>query len=302
MKASLSTKSGIAVLCVTCCCATGASYAIELYGGGSVTYGKRDKYEDLDAAWGGKGLIGVRFAPSPIFVEAEILNTGKCDADLLPGASDHFTLQSDGYALGIGYLLQTTGTGSGLWMRGGYYDISTELKAPLGSFPDDPSLAGTLKESSNGATLSAGWTWKPTSYFGLRLEIETLFSPKDFANNEDLTLFGIGVILALPAREAPKTYSPIETPPIPAPVSTPSVTPAPAPAPAIAPQSTAGNRLVADTRLRGQPLRNGTYRTLALPAGTPVTVLQTLANDEGKWFYVQFETSEGWIAESALTR
>src|SRR3546814_14087023 len=91
-------------------------------------------------------------------------------------------------------MLQAGETGSGVWLRGGYYDISTKLKVPFGSYPDDPTLSGSLKESSNGGTLGVGAIWKPNPYFGVRFEFETLFSPKDFANDENFNLFSIGLV------------------------------------------------------------------------------------------------------------
>ncbi|HEY9547669.1 MAG TPA: outer membrane beta-barrel protein [Solimonas sp.] len=302
MKSSKMALSVGGLLFAASCCIAPV-HASEFYGGASLLYGQREKYNDLDPSWGGKGFVGYRFSPIPIFLEAEFLDTGKADADALPGASDQFSLQSNGYTLGVGYMLQAGETGSGVWLRGGYYDISTKLKVPFGSYPDDPTLSGSLKESSNGGTLGVGAIWKPNPYFGVRFEFETLFSPKDFANDENLNLFSIGLVFALPTQQAPKPYVPAATPPAIRPVAQPYQAPAYVPPPPVAPPAygNAGT-LATATHLLDRPRHDSGSSNAIVPAGTPVTVLRTLSNSEGGWNYVRAGNAEGWIADSALAR
>lgn len=59
--------------------------------------------------------------------------------------------------------------------------------------------------------------------------------------------------------------------------------------------------LLAATALSGLPRRSG--NTLALiPAGTPLQLQASMANDEGLWWFVQYDGKQGWIPDAAFTR
>lgn len=59
--------------------------------------------------------------------------------------------------------------------------------------------------------------------------------------------------------------------------------------------------LVTATAMSGLPRRSG--NTLALiPAGTVVQPQSSMSNDEGLWWFVQYDGKQGWVPNSAFTR
>src|SRR3546814_5585218 len=81
MKSSKMALSVGGLLFAASCCIAPV-HASEFYGGTSLLYGQREKYNDLDTSWGGKGFVGYRFSPIPIFLEAEFLRSEEHTSEL----------------------------------------------------------------------------------------------------------------------------------------------------------------------------------------------------------------------------
>ncbi|WP_157622695.1 outer membrane beta-barrel protein [Solimonas soli] len=273
-----------------------------LYVGASGLKADRSDYSDVDPAYGGKAYLGYRFSPVPIMLEASYIDTG--DADVDGGIKMNFS----GYTLGAGYFLELTPKGSGLWLRGAWYSGDTEIKVPAGSLPQDPGAYGTAKQSSDGGSLGLGLVWKLSDWFGLRLEYETLFGPKDFADDKDIGILSAGLMLEFghggrtsSARRADVDYGYVATPapaPEPAPVyAQPAPPPAPTPVPVPAPAAS-DTRAAQPLPLKLQP-RSDASTVVVLPAGAGYQSLQRIHNSEGDWSFVQYDGRRGWLHEDA---
>lgn len=171
------------------------------YLGASGLYANRPGYEDVDGSFGGKVFAGYRFAPFPLFVEASYLNTG--DADVDPGYNgdtERLRLNFSGYTIGAGYFLPLSSYGSGVWARASYYSGDTKEKRP-----DDP-VSRSSKTSSSGGSFAIGADWKLSPWTGIRFEYEDLIEPDDFADNESIGIFSLGVIFDFPTERTPRRY------------------------------------------------------------------------------------------------
>lgn len=163
------------------------------YFGGSASYANRPGYDDVDGSFGGKVFAGYRFAPFPLFIEASYLNTGNADVDPGYGGDDErIRLNFSGYTIGAGYFLPLTSYGSGLWVRASYYGGDSKEKTP-----DDP-VAGSRKTSASGGSFAIGADWKFNPWTGIRFEYEDLIEPDDFADNESIGIFSLGVVFDFP--------------------------------------------------------------------------------------------------------
>lgn len=163
------------------------------YFGASGLYANRPGYDDVDGSYGGKVFAGYRFAPFPLFIEASYLNTGNADVDPGYGGDDErIRLNFSGYTIGAGYFLPLTSYGSGVWVRASYYDGDSKEKTP-----DDP-LVGSRKLSTSGASFAVGGDWKFNPWTGIRFEYENLIEPDDFADNESIGIFSLGVVFDFP--------------------------------------------------------------------------------------------------------
>ncbi len=171
------------------------------YIAGGATVSKRD-YADIDDSTGWRALAGYRFETMPLFLEATYMDTGDADIDPLPGALTGVQLTYEGLQFGIGYGAVLSPLGSMLWLKGGYYTGDAIGKVPRGSIPQDLSLSGEIKQSTSGATLGFGGVWKVTPWVGLRADFETLFGAKDFALDEDLQIYSLGLVFEFPAAKA----------------------------------------------------------------------------------------------------
>ncbi|NKF22657.1 outer membrane beta-barrel protein [Solimonas marina] len=248
------------------------SQAAGPYFGVSGTYADRSAYSDVDSAWGGKAVVGYRFAPIPIFLEASWIDTGKADID---DTGIGATLRFTGYTLGAGYFWQVTPTGSGFWLRGAYYDGDSKVAAPG---------YGSIKTSANGGSVGLGVQLKFNDYVGLRFEYETLFETKDFASDEDVDIASIGLVFefptkrsAAPARAAAPTSW--QTTPMAAPAT--AAMPPPSPPPPAAP-------------LKTQP-RVASQTELVIPAGEVPSQGTAFSNREGDWRFVEYQGQTGWV-------
>ncbi|NGY06164.1 outer membrane beta-barrel protein [Solimonas terrae] len=195
-------KMTIAALC---CCAALVPLAAQAEGpyvGASGLYANRPGYDDVNGSFGGKVFAGYRFAPFPLFLEASYLNTG--DADVDPGydGNDRLKLNFSGYTIGAGVFWPLDSFGSGLWLRGSYYDGDTKLKTP-----DDPQ-SGSSKLSTSGGSFAVGADWKFSPWTGVRFEYEDLIEPEDFADNESIGMFSLGVIFDFPVAREPRGRRP----------------------------------------------------------------------------------------------
>lgn len=211
------------------------------YIGGSAMLGKRD-YVDVEDSTGWRALAGYRFETMPLFLEATYMNTGDADVDPAPPATVGLKLSYEGFQLGIGYGAVLSPLGSMLWLKGGYYTGDAVGKAPRGSIPGNLNLSGEIKESASGASLGLGGVWKVTPWLGLRADFETLFGVNDFALDEDLQLYSVGLVFEFPAaKAAPATTFTRSAPPAQsaAPEAAPQISAAPEPAPEPVPQTPA---------------------------------------------------------------
>ncbi|HET8883219.1 MAG TPA: outer membrane beta-barrel protein, partial [Solimonas sp.] len=145
-----------------------------------------------DGSFGGKVFAGYRFAPFPLFVEASYLDTGDADVDRRYADDDTIKLNFSGYTFGAGLFWPLTSYGSGLFVRGAYYDGDTRVKTP-----DDPQ-SGSRKASTSGASFAVGADWKFNPWAGLRVEYEDLIEPRDFENDESVGVFSLGVVFDFP--------------------------------------------------------------------------------------------------------
>jgi hypothetical protein len=268
----------------------------EVYIGGMVTSADRD-YDDISRSTGGQFLAGYRFEQLPLMIEAGYTDTGDADIDVLPGASTRASMNYSGLQLTIGGFAKLSDLGSGAWLKAGFYSGNTEMKIPVGSFPDDLSLSGKAKDSSSGGVLGIGGVWKLTPWFGLRAEFSTLLGVAAFASDEDINLMSAGVIFEFPAvKAAPaRTFAPQAVarsmpPPLPAAASV-----AAAPSQSLSP-SASGTTLMLSRQasLRGQPKMSGVIRA-TLPAGSTVSRKSRMDNADGGWWFVDHQGMSGWL-------
>jgi hypothetical protein len=277
-----------------------------LYFGGEALISKRD-YEDVDDGAGFQILGGYRVEDSPFFVEAGYINTGDAEIDPVEGATSSIEMRFEGFKAGVGVMAGLGTIGSGLWLKGGFYAGKTIVKAPLGSLPGQPGLSGELDESASGAVLGIGAVWKLTRNFGLRAEYESLMGVKDFAADEDVSVYSLGLIFEFPATKAavPSANAPVYPAPaqqaIPAPAvasSASSVAESSIQSATAQAAPSAGNqpmRLLAEVPLRDNPKQSAQVRRV-LPAGSVITLRNRMSNADGDWWYVQTDANVvGWI-------
>lgn len=269
--------------------------ASTVYAGGAGLYATRPDYSDVNASTGGKAMLGMRFSPVPLFIEASYLDTGKADVDDSGGLSLRFS----GFTLGAGLFGQVTPQGSGGFLGVAYYDGKTKLAGP----------GGSVDQNATGFSLSLGLVYKFNDWIGIRGDVETLFDVKDFAYDKKIDTYSVGLIFefggerprapsasyaAEPAPSAPVLES---TPVSVEPAAPPPSPPRPKPAPAFG-----GVPLSMDVPLKTQP-RAASRTQLVLRAGTAVRASQPVRNADGDWYYAEDAAGHsGWIPASAVLR
>lgn len=60
--------------------------------------------------------------------------------------------------------------------------------------PGYGSGTGSESKSTTGFTVGAGVEWAPTPAFGLRAGFDGLLAVKDFANDENVNVFSLGLV------------------------------------------------------------------------------------------------------------
>lgn len=292
-----------------------------LYVGGAGSMSQYE-YENVDDATGFTAFAGYRPESLPLMVELAYTDFGDHD---ISGAGA--TIGFSGVRGSIGYFGRLSPTGSGVWIKGGYY--SGDAEGELSGFGSD-------EQSSSGFTWGLGGDWKVTPNIGLRLDLESYMGVKDFngyptlGNESDVTVISLGLVLELPTRgqggNSARSYAP---PPAPAPapaayVPPPAPMPAPVPAPVVAepkpvpvapaavPQPTTvkpdlpGGMAAIGVRLTAQPTmllrqpRSGAPVDGNIPAGAEVQLLQRVPNAQGVWWYVSYNGNTGWVSDIAL--
>ncbi|AXQ27314.1 hypothetical protein D0B54_00795 [Solimonas sp. K1W22B-7] len=294
------------------------------YLGGSVALTERASYEDVERANGGKFVAGYRFDNTPLMLEVNYLDAGDAEIENTGGVE----LGYSGITALIGYWAKGSDLGSGFWLAGGFYSGDAELSDPSGLL----GIPGaTYEDSASGVAISLGGVWKFTRYVGLQFSLDGLLGVTDFADDENLTAYTLGLVIELPggsrSSSGPKAqnsaYTPTYAPaPVPAPAPAAELTPAPAPVvapvieapvaaeaaeapPTIKPNLPGGmaaigvRRTAQPTMLLRQP-RAGAPVDGNIPGDAEVQLLQRVPNAQGVWWYVSFNGSSGWVSESAL--
>lgn len=192
-------KPLVAAFCLGAASLPLTSHAEGPYIGVTGLYADRPGYDDVDGSWGGTVFAGYRFAPFPLFIEASYINTGDADVDPDYFDSSRLELNFSGYTIGAGYFLPLSSYGSGLFVRGAYYSGDMKLKAP-----DAPG--GSPKQSTSGGSIAVGGDWKFNPSIGLRFEYESLIEPDDFADDESIGLWKVGLIFDFPTARRPARY------------------------------------------------------------------------------------------------
>lgn len=168
-----------------------------VYFGGAGVLSERENYSDLERASGAKGFIGWRGDASlPLMLELSYMDAG--DAEIQD--TNGMTLGYTGLQASVGWFGALSATGSGLWVKGGYYSGDSKLEDPnnfLGF-----GAGASAEESTNGFALGLGGDWKFTPWVGLRFELEGLLGVKDFANDENLTAYSLGLVFEIPTHQA----------------------------------------------------------------------------------------------------
>lgn len=254
-----------------------------LYVGGAGLYAERDSYDDVDGAGGGKAILGYRLEPIPLILEANYIDAGNADIN-----GTDFSLGFTGYSLTVGYFMQMSRLGSGLWIRGGFYDGEATL---------DEFNSEIDKSSSSGPIFGIGGVWKLDHWIGLRLEYESLADVEDFADNESLGIVSLGLVIEFPDGPRRRArYDRYERPPPPA------YAPPPRPYRSSAPPPpSSGDRLVAEAELKSQP-RGSSPTLTVIPAGAAVQPGQVESNVEGDWTFVLYGRYSGWVQNGAFAR
>lgn len=271
-----------------------------LYLGGAGLWAERDYYEDIDGSGGGKAILGYRLENIPLVFEANYLDAGEADI-----TGTDLSLGFEGATFTIGYFLQLSRYGSGIWIRGGAYTGDATLKDSLGTLE---------KTSTSGPVFGIGGVWKLDRNIGLRLEFESLSDVDDFASNESMGVVSLGVVYEFlePRQQRRPRYDRYERPPPPPPRSTPRVRPPyndgyDGEGGARAPQSSSsapvsdGEQIVARSELKSQP-RASSPTLVTVPAGATVQPGQREANVEGRWVFVLYGRYSGWVREDAFGR
>lgn len=267
------------------------SQAASVYVGGAVLGVSHPDYKNVDVSFGGKGYLGVRFAPAPIFIEASYWESGKSDVK----DSDIQSLRFSGYTLGAGYILAMSPTGSGVMLRGSYYGGKTKVEG----------YGTSIEPNASGFGFGVAAVYKFNDWVGLRLEYEGLVGVKDTVDNGSFLAYSAGMFFEFGGASAPATSptaSPVPLSSVPASAPPPTIPVEPtAAAPSTAP-GFSGVALNTDAPLRTQP-RVSAQAQLILRAGTAVHASQPLSNSDGNWYYAEDAAGHaGWIPASALPR
>lgn len=284
---------------VACALMSGAASA-GLYGGGVGTLSERNGYSDIDRVTGFGAFAGYRFDDLPMMIELGYLDAGDADIEDTGG----FTLGYSGLSIALGWYGKMSDSGSGAWVRGGYYTGDSEVA--------DPSGASVLEQSANGFVWGVGVDLMVTDWFGFRLGLDSYVGVKDFAADENITTYSLGIVLHLPSGgsapasapvfRAPEPYMPPQAQPAPMPPAA-LVAEQPEPAPAATPVPMAAvsglSLLVVDAAVRAQPRMQAQTEAI-LPANQTVTARNRVSNAEGRWWFVQHENIRGWVPESAF--
>ena len=270
-------------------------------------------YDDVDDAYGGYFAVGYRGETSPLFFELGYLDTGEAEVDRLPGATANMSLRLDGLMGSVGLFFPSSALGSGVWVKGTYYNLDTEARFRRGSLPEDQAFAGTAVQSSSGAGFAFGALWKVTPQVGIRGELGALLGPEDFVNDENVTVASLGIEIGFGARQpaaatpplppAAEAVSPPPPPPPPPAVPPPPVNPPPVAVMTPRPDAAVAALKVAELTT-AQPLRDQPRGNAAGvgpgAAGTQVKVSGAIYNREGHWRYVSDGVNAGWVPLEAL--
>lgn len=264
-----------------------------LYLGGAGLWAERDSYDDVDGSGGGKAILGYRLEHIPLIVEANYIDAGEADI-----RGTDVSLGFTGGTLTVGYFLQLSRPGSGLWIRGGVYSGDAKLKDSIGTFD---------KTSTSGPVFGIGGVWKLDRNIGLRLEYESLANVDDFADNESMGIVSLGLVFEFlePRRQHRPRYDRYERPP---PRSYRRSRPpfndgddeggvrAAEPPSAPSAPAAAGERIVQRSALKSQP-RVSSPTLVTVPAGAIVQPGQRESNIEGEWIFVLYGKYSGWVRE-----
>jgi hypothetical protein len=300
---------------------SGAAHA-GVYAGGAASMTQYE-YENVDDAAGFTAFAGFRPESLPLMFEVAYTDFGEHDV---------VSIGFSGVRASAGYYGRVSPSGSGVWIKGGYYKGDSEGKE---------AGFGSDELSSSGFTWGIGGDWKITRHFGLRLDLESYMGVKDFNgypvtvdNESDVTVISLGLVFELPSggsssssnSSSRSSYTPPPAPaPAPAPAYTPApaamppepvATPAPAPQPVLAPAPVAPAAAAAPAGKPGMPVigvRRTTQLTAllrqpragapvdgSLPAGSEVQLMQRVPNALGVWWYVYAGNTTGWVNDSAL--
>jgi len=201
-----------------------------VYLGGAGVLSERSGYSDVERASGAKGFIGWRGDASlPLMLELSYLDAGEAEIDGTGGVY----MKYSGLQASVGWFGQLSPTGSGVWVKGGYYSGDSELVDPNGTAGF--GAGARVEESTNGFGLGLGADWKFTRWVGLRFELEGLLGLNDLLEDENLTTYSLGLVFEFGNAPASPRTRIVGPPPEPTPVLAPAPAPIYAPAPQMQP-------------------------------------------------------------------
>ena len=158
------------------------------------------QYSDIGHGDGFAASLGYVIDPWPVFIEAEVFNSGRLDYQFSAGDDDR--VKFEGSKLYAGLVLQERYYA--VYAKAGYYNFDTRARHSSvdgGLFPTVTQQ--TVHENQDGLTLAVGADLMVLPTLGLRLEFEVPFgvdtAPEVSGKQSDLTVLKAGLVWR-PAR------------------------------------------------------------------------------------------------------
>lgn len=146
------------------------------------------QYEDVDTARAYKAFLGLR-GHHPFFAEVSAMSTDEADIASLNGTALALatTERVQGIAAYVGLRAPLDDTGSGLFIKGGYYNSRLRLS----------NSGARAQETGDGLAYGLGAEWFPVKYLGLRGDLEVYDNVDDQQRNENISFVHLGLVLAI---------------------------------------------------------------------------------------------------------
>jgi hypothetical protein len=147
------------------------------------------EYDNVDDGSARLLHIAYEVDESPLYFEFALVDSG--DADITD--SNSLTINVSGNQFGLGYrFVSNQETGTGFYLKGGFYSTDTEISDPDGELCGVPCK---LMDDNNGLYIGFGGDLMFNPSFGVRFDMQGLLGVEDFQEDNNVTVITIGPVI-----------------------------------------------------------------------------------------------------------